>query len=173
MTTPWDRLLRLLGPERETRLVARESELARREGELARREAEIAAREAGLDEPRPVVLVDAPEEAQAPAVAHELITIVDRLVDVTPESLADPAHGAAMLRWLTGQLRGLLNAVEVVRMDETGPVDPKRHEVVDTRPAPQETLVDHVAEVVRPGYTWRGDLLRAQQVIAYVPAPRS
>jgi molecular chaperone GrpE (heat shock protein) len=42
--------------------------------------------------------------------------------------------------------------------------------VVGSRAAPSDVFADQIADTVRPGYAWRGSLLRPQQVIAYVPA---
>jgi molecular chaperone GrpE (heat shock protein) len=64
----------------------------------------------------------------------------------------------------------MLASCEVTVIDDTGPLDPMRHEVVAGRECAADGPVDQIAETVRPGYAWRGELLRPQQVIAYVPS---
>lgn len=106
-----------------------------------------------------------------PAVARELIALADRLVDLTGRSApTDLDQAVAALQWLTVRVSGLLAMCEVAPITDDGVLDFMRHEVVADRPAPTEALVDHIAGTVRPGYRWRHDLLRPQQVVAYIAA---
>jgi hypothetical protein len=103
-----------------------------------------------------------------PPIVGELITIADRLVDLTGHGApADPARTAAALRWLSRRMAVLLEHSETVAIADTGPVDLARHEIVDSRPAAEGEPAGIIAETVRVGYLWRGELLRPQQVITY------
>jgi molecular chaperone GrpE (heat shock protein) len=80
----------------------------------------------------------------------------------------EPAQAAAVARWIGNRLRMMLARCDVAPDNRTGPVDLVRQEIVGWRAAPTPNLVDHIAETVRPGYSWRGQVLRTQQVIIYV-----
>lgn len=108
-------------------------------------------------------------EAEPPAIVRELIRLADRLPDLTGGNTpADPEQAAGLARWLEGRAQSLLTACDVTRIEETGALDLSRHEVVGTRTAPADQMVQHIADTVRPGYSWHGRLLRPQQVVAYV-----
>jgi hypothetical protein len=110
-------------------------------------------------------------EGEPPAVVRELVRLADRLPDLTGENAPrDPEQAAVITRWLEERARALLTACDVVPVEDSGPLDLGRHEVVGTRAAPAGDLVHHIADTVRPGYTWQGRLLRPQQVVAYVAA---
>jgi len=106
-----------------------------------------------------------------PPVVRELISVVDGLTDLTGTSaLSDPQQAGAALRWVQVRTQSLLTACGIASIEDSGHLDLRRHEVVASRAAPQEGLVDQIADTVRPGYEWHGSLVRPQQVIAYVPA---
>lgn len=110
------------------------------------------------------VVTDSP-----PAMAGELIAMADRVADLGGPNLpTDAEQVAALLRWLRGRTDALLAMCEVAPIVDDGALDFMRHEVVADRPAPRADLVDHIADTVRPGYRWRNDLLRPQQVVAYI-----
>ncbi|GAA3230932.1 hypothetical protein [Actinocorallia longicatena] len=109
-------------------------------------------------------IIDRPE--QPPEVAMELIVLADRLADLPGRDGGD--QGGALLRWLDGRVRAMFAACEVTTIEERGPVDPLRHQVVGARAAGPGDPLEHVAETVRPGYLWRDVLLRPQQVVAFV-----
>ncbi len=100
-------------------------------------------------------------------VTYGLMAVADRLSDLT-NSGVEQAHAAAVARWIGNRVRMMFARCDVTPETRDGPVDLVRHEVVGWRAAPTPDLVDCVAETVRPGYSWRGQLLRTQQVIAYV-----
>ncbi|GLY25530.1 hypothetical protein [Micromonospora sp. NBRC 101691] len=106
---------------------------------------------------------------EPPGGVRELVTIADRLADLTSRATpTDPAQAAAVLRWLDRQLPAVMEAAGLVAIaDPAGPVDLDRHEVVASRPGPVDTEV--IAETVRVGYLWRGSLLRTQQVVTTHP----
>jgi hypothetical protein len=112
----------------------------------------------------------ADQDAQTPPViAGELITLADRLVDLTGQGApVDAEQAGAVLGWLAGRTQAMLNACEVTAITDEGPVDLMRHEVVAGRPASTAELAEHIASTIRPGYAWRGRLLRPQQVVAYI-----
>jgi hypothetical protein len=114
---------------------------------------------------RPARPSDGPvHRASPPLIVPELIEVADRLAVLDED---DPAYGSAVTRWLESRFVGMLARCEVFVIREDGPVNPSRHEVVDVRPAPDEEHADHIAATVRPGYAWRDQILRAQQVVAY------
>jgi len=108
--------------------------------------------------------------ADPPPMARELIGMADRLVDLAGDTPSDPVPPDAVLRWFGRQTEALLAQCDVVRIEDSGQLDLRRHEVVASRPAPGDDLVDQIADTVLPGYAWHGSLLRPQQVIVYIPA---
>jgi hypothetical protein len=121
----------------------------------------------------PAALRFDPEPERPPAVVHDLIALADRLAGMSPETIAAPEHRADFLRWLSTRTREMLLSLEVSTLNDTGRLDVLRHEAVGNRPANDPAAVDHIAETVRPGYAWRGELLRPQQVVAYVSSRRT
>ncbi len=119
-----------------------------------------------LQEERPAVRPPEPagERASPPPIAHELIEVADRLAVLVP------GDRTAVTRWLEERVADMLTGCEVARIQEAGQVNPSRHEVVGVRPAPGDEHADHIAETVRPGYEWRDEVVRPQQVVAYVRA---
>jgi hypothetical protein len=115
-----------------------------------------------------------PGEAGAagpPPVVQELVNMADQLVDLTGGGApSDPQQASAALRWLGLRTQTLLAVCDVVRIEDSGPLDLQRHQVVACRAAPGDDLVDQIADTIRPGYAWHGSLLRPQQVIVYIPA---
>lgn len=94
-----------------------------------------------------------------PAIARELIGMADRL---------DHQRGNPALRWVDTSVARLLEQSEIYRIEDNGEVDPTRQEVIEVRRAGEGELVNHIAATVRPGYGWRGQILRPQEVVAYV-----
>jgi hypothetical protein len=107
-----------------------------------------------------------------PPVARELVRLADQLPDLLPgkPGVADDTVNDTV-QWLNTRIQELLAACDVIRIEEAGCLDFSRHEVAGTRPAPDADSAHHIAATVRPGYSWRGRMLRPQQVIAYVLAP--
>jgi hypothetical protein len=96
-----------------------------------------------------------------PVIARDLIEIADRLGGEQD----DPAA-----RWLDGRIAHLLAQSEIYRVEDVGIVDPARHQVVETCGITDDERVNHIAATVRPGYGWRGQILRPQAVVAFVKA---
>lgn len=66
------------------------------------------------------------------------------------------------------RLTKVLVKFEITVFDEGGPCDYEFQMVKGTRVTSDPTLDDHVYSTVRPGYFFRGELLRPQEVIVYV-----
>ena len=114
---------------------------------------------------------DSAGTSSPPKVVRELIRVTDGLMDLIEGGAArEPERAATALDWLRRRAEALLVSCDVVRIDDSGPIDLFRQEVVDSRPAPAGDLVDQIADTVRPGYSWHGSLIRPQQVVAYIPA---
>ncbi|HEX2312860.1 MAG TPA: hypothetical protein VHJ17_03955 [Thermomonospora sp.] len=97
---------------------------------------------------------------------HDLIDIADRIA-----GLGDRLE-PAVTRWLLDRITGVLADAGVTPIRDEGVVDPGRHAVLDVRPAADPGLAGRIAETVRPGYRWGRQILRPQQVIAYVEGGR-
>ncbi|WKX68781.1 nucleotide exchange factor GrpE [Streptomyces sp. XD-27] len=105
-------------------------------------------------------------------VVAELLQLADRLADLTKEGEpADAEQAASALRWLDQRLTRIFAACDVADLRDEGAADPARHEVVGVRPADDGRPVGWIAETVRHGYVWRGQILRRQQVIVYIEPP--
>ncbi len=61
----------------------------------------------------------------------------------------------------------MLRKWNVDMLDGLGKFSPYEQMAVDTKETDDECLVGTVAEVVRPGYRYRGEMLRAAEVIVY------
>jgi hypothetical protein len=107
--------------------------------------------------------------AQPPAAAP-LIGLLDRLAELTvaPGSPTDTRRDP-ILDWVRRSVLTALAASGVTPVEDSGPVDPARHNVVATRDDLSGLRCGAIAETVRPGYLWGEALLRHQEVVAYVP----
>ncbi len=120
------------------------------------------------DRDRLADLLAAIDDAGPPVVVHDLIAVADNLVDLTDdEAIADPAAAAAFARWITQRVGTMISHCEVTWVADEGPFDPARHEAVASRPAPDAGHQGRIAETVRPGYLWRDQIVRPQQVVVY------
>lgn len=114
--------------------------------------------------PRPVT------RPSAPAASAPLIGLLDRLAELPPASGATEGEALeAVLDWVRRTVLAALATSGVFPVDDSGPVDPARHKVVATRADPSGRNPGGIAETVRPGYLWGGQVLRHQEVVAYVP----
>lgn len=95
-----------------------------------------------------------------------LIDMADRIAMLSGEP--GPERAAAVTRWLSLRLTELLHAHDVEIIDDEGAFDPERHEIVSVETTPDDALVGHIRETVRPGYRLLDQTLRPQHVIAYV-----
>jgi hypothetical protein len=109
--------------------------------------------------------------AGPPPTAGEVIRLADGLLDLR-ESLdltSDDGQSATVLRWVESRTKALLISCDIKRVEESGAFDPARQQTVASREAPHPELAHQIADTVRPGYVWHGELLRPQQVVVYVP----
>ncbi|MBC6457024.1 hypothetical protein [Actinomadura sp. HBU206391] len=130
--------------------------------ELARLRAENAALRRRLPAPGPEADEEEPAEVEPPPIVHTLIDISDRVA-----GLRDSVE-PAVTRWLLDRITEALADAGVSAIREEGAVDTTRHAVLGVRATADPELVDRIAETVRPGYRWNDQVLRPQQVIAYV-----
>jgi hypothetical protein len=93
-----------------------------------------------------------------PEIAADLIEIFDHLAS-RPD---DPAR-----RWLENRLSRIAMKCEISWIDDSGPVDLTKHEIIGVRPATDGNRPGDIAVTIRPGYLQRGRIIRAQQVIAF------
>ncbi|MFF3938075.1 nucleotide exchange factor GrpE [Streptomyces phaeofaciens] len=156
--------------ECRTALALREEQLALGNRESARTTEEIDALRARLDTAGALATeVRALREAAArtPAVVPELIRTADQLTGLRASAATGDVDTTALLRWLDRRLADLLAQAGVETLDDDGPLDLSRHEVVETRPGPPGADPGpRVLATVRPGYRRHGRVLRPQQVIA-------
>jgi hypothetical protein len=111
------------------------------------------------------------QDSRPPPVVPELVGLVEKLAEMTGGAAPDGSGPAvAALRWVKQSVQTLLPLCDVEQIVDSGCFDLRRHEVVADRTAPNQELVDHIADTVRPGYAWRGSVLRPQQVVVFVPA---
>jgi molecular chaperone GrpE (heat shock protein) len=107
------------------------------------------------------------EMAEPPPIVERLLAMYDRL-SVRLDG-ADPTDRAeSALGWVRDSVVDLLSRCDVVPVLVDGEIDEHRHQVVAILPAPSPDLADHVAETVRTGFLWRGEIIRPAQVTAYV-----
>lgn len=103
-----------------------------------------------------------------PAVVRELIRLADGLSDlITQAETSGQLTVDTVLRWVGVRTESLLIACDIVQILDADGFDPARHQSVAGRPAPCPQQTGRIAETVRPGYAWKGALLRPQQVIVY------
>lgn len=121
------------------------------------------------EEPRASAAADA---GRVPPIVRELIRFADGLRDLSAGARLDQPPDP-VLRWAQERAVAMLDAYDVVHVEETGAFDPHRHQAVGRRDAPGPTLAHQIADTVRPGYSWHGALLRPQQVIVYASAEPS
>lgn len=101
------------------------------------------------------------------AVVRSLISLADDLAGLARGTSGDGTGDRALrlARWRVDQA---LAECGVQAVDDGGPVDPGRHEVVGSRPADAGGTAGWIAATIRPGYLAAdGELIRPQQVVAY------
>ena len=119
----------------------------------------------------------APAGAAAPVVPEErALPLIRTLIDLMDHAAnlardPDPQRARAVARWIEERTRPVFADLAVEVLTETGRADPSRHEVIGVTPGSDSSLVDTISETVRPGYRWRGILLRPQQVTIHGTAP--
>jgi hypothetical protein len=76
--------------------------------------------------------------------------------------------GGKALAWASTSITDLLALCDVVPIPADGEINPLRHHVVAVVPAPEPELDEHVAEIVRAGFTRHDELIRPADITAYV-----
>src|SRR5690606_17219593 len=103
------------------------------------------------------------QKRQDDAVVRSLGTFVERLLPVLDSCDAALAHGADEVEPVLTALYGALGKEGLERIDPKGEAfDPPEAEAVMHEPGEGGEQV--VAEVMRPGYRWRGQVLRPAMV---------
>ena len=118
-------------------------------------------------QPTPQVSTDAGQLA----VVQDIIAMRDNLMlrKNWIQNFAPDEKTAAQL--VDGQLQEtakLLERAGVEIMDRIGSFDCRLHAAVETRPALYPEQDGQIAETFRPGYRFRGEVLRPQEVILYI-----
>ena len=143
---------------------ALKSELAKaRDGQ---RQAEAKARQAEKTESELVELKN-----KQLALLRELIELRDNLYARREWVKLEDADNSNALKLVEGELRQtkrLMEQVGVTVMEDNGEFDSTRHTVVERIPTDDESLVNQIASVFRPGYLFDGEVLRGQEVVVYV-----
>lgn len=103
---------------------------------------------------------------------RQMIGLRDRLLQKLDwvENLP-PQEQASARKLIELQLQetaSMLEGRQVTVLDGGGSFCREYQTVMMTRPAPSEDCLDQIAQVVRPGYAWNGEVLRAQEVVLYV-----
>lgn len=100
----------------------------------------------------------------------DLITLSDSLLmrrDWLRENAPEDAGRMKLILDQIDSCRKILRNAGVEILEDEGHFDSSRHTVVDTRPAEEAFLADQIAEVFRPGYIWRGEVIRGEEVILF------
>lgn len=91
--------------------------------------------------------------------------LAEQLLPVLDACDAGMLHGAAGVEPVFAALLGVLEKEGLERIDPLGQVfDPALHEAVLHEPAQEPHDEPRVVEVLRPGYAWKGQVLRAAMV---------
>lgn len=102
---------------------------------------------------------------QADSVDYATGRIVEDLLPVLDACEAGVEHGDDGVTAVFAALLGALEKSGLARVDPLGePFDPNSHEAVLHEPSDDEIDGPVIAEVMRPGYIWKGRVLRAAMV---------
>jgi molecular chaperone GrpE len=102
---------------------------------------------------------------QDDAAARAAESLVDKVLPVLDACDGAVRHGEEAVTPIFASLLGVLEREGLERIDPAGDVfDPNRHEAVLHEPADDDGHETVVADVMRPGYAWKGRLLRPAMV---------
>ncbi len=102
---------------------------------------------------------------QSDAVEHAASRLVDALLPVLDACDGALRHGAEEVEPIYAALLGTLEKEGLERIDPAGDAfDPNRHEAVMHEPAAEGDDGSVVSDVMRPGYGWKGRVLRPAMV---------
>ena len=92
-------------------------------------------------------------------------SLVDKLLPVLDACDGAVAHGATEVEPIFASLLGTLEKEGLVRINPAGePFDPNVHEAVLHEPALDDDAGTVVSDVLRPGYIWKGRVVRPAMV---------
>jgi hypothetical protein len=121
------------------------------------------------EEPPEVPAVKVPPVAPEPDVIRSLIGLADDLAELAGRDWTGQS-ATRTLRLMQWRVDKVLAESGVQAVSDDGPVVPARHEVVGAEPVSAGTRPGWIAGTVRRGYQVGDQLIRPQQVIAYVAA---
>ncbi len=102
---------------------------------------------------------------QSDAADHAAGALVDKLLPVLDACDGAVRHGATEVEPIFAALLGALEKEGLERLDPQGEgFDPNLHEAVMHEPAEDGDEGTVVADVMRPGYTWKGRVIRPAMV---------
>jgi len=102
---------------------------------------------------------------QDDAAARAAESLVDKVLPVLDACDGAVRHGEEAVTPIFASLLGVLEREGLERIDPGGDIfDPNRHEAVLHEPADDDSHDTVVADVMRPGYAWKGRLLRPAMV---------
>jgi hypothetical protein len=118
---------------------------------------------------RPATVASEPDaqrrdDQEPSATVRELIAVRD-VVLVALEGAQDGPR--EVLEGIYRSLGKVLEREDVSSVEALGAFDPAKHEVLDTRPTSDPNEDEVVCETIRPGYSFRGRLIRPQEVVVY------
>ena len=120
-------------------------------------------------QPAPQVSTDAGQLAMV----QDIIAMRDNLMlrkNWIRNFAPDEKTAAQMVDGQLQETAKLLERAGVEIMEQTGAFDCRLHAAVETRPALNPEQDGQIAETFRPGYRFRGEVLRPQEVILYIKA---
>ncbi len=161
----------------QSRLVELEERLAAAEGAAAAAKDELLRRVADLDNARKRLARDYERscEAAARGIVEKLLPALDdltRAIDAADADDAVPQHHVDSIRMLDRKIYDVLRheGLEVVRPARGDPFDPEVHEAVLATCHP-ELPPNTIAQVLSPGYKFKGALMKAAKVeVCVAPA---
>lgn len=93
--------------------------------------------------------------------------IAEALSDLS-ERLRRATEGGPSMIWAVQHIDAILQSAGASEFTDEGPVTPARHRVVQRRPADADHPSQTIASTVRAGLLLDGEVLRPQEVIAYI-----
>jgi len=108
-----------------------------------------------------------PPAAPEPDMVRSLIGLADDLAELSGRDWTgeSAAHTLRLVQWRVDKV---LAECGVQALSDEGPVVPARHEVVGAEPTGTDGRAGWIAATVRRGYLRGDQLIRPQQVVAYV-----
>ena len=100
-----------------------------------------------------------------------VITLRDNLLmkkEWLESSMPEEVTAAKLINGQLQETAKMLEDMGVEIMQDGGAFDSHYHTVVQTRPAENTEQIDQIVETFRPGYRFRNEILRSQEVIVYI-----